>query len=287
MRSENKATMKLRRRNIALTVAYDGTNYHGFQWQNPPRIAVQNVLEERLEKIFGDKIELAAAGRTDAGVHAFGQVVNFFTDGRIAVEKIPLAASTVLPSDIVVREAREVDKNFSALHSATSKIYFYRILRGAASNPFVNRFAWHIWRPLEIKPMREALSLLVGEHDFSSFKAASNVFRNPVRKILSAELEQLGMRNEELGINSQNHSSFLIPNSSLTFGGDVLTIKIHATGFLYHMARNIVAAVVEVGRQRWSVDKFKKIFEACDRSLVPATAPPQGLCLQKVFYGSF
>ena len=93
MRAEHKAEMKLRRRNIALTVAYDGTNYHGFQWQSPPRVAVQNVLEERLPKIFGDKIELAASGRTDAGVHAFGQVVNFFTDGRIPVEKIPLAAS--------------------------------------------------------------------------------------------------------------------------------------------------------------------------------------------------
>ena len=261
MRSENKSTMKLRRRNIALTVAYDGTNYQGFQWQSPPRIAVQNVLESRLEKIFGDKIELSASGRTDAGVHAFGQVVNFFTDGQIPVEKIPLAASTVLPSDIVVRQAREVDKNFSALHSAKSKIYFYRILRGAASNPFVNRFAWHIWRPLEVEPMREVLSLLVGEHDFSSFKSASNVFRDPVRKILSTELFR-----EEI------------------FGGDVLTIKIHATGFLYHMARNIVAAVVEVGRQRWSVDDFKKVFAACDRSLVHATAPPQGLCLQKVFY---
>ena len=262
MRAEHKAEMKLRRRNIALTVAYDGTNYHGFQWQSPPRVAVQNVLEERLPKIFGDKIELAASGRTDAGVHAFGQVVNFFTDGRIPVEKIPLAASTVLPSDIVVRAAREVDANFSALHSATSKIYLYRILRDAASNPFVNRFAWHIWRPLEVEPMREALNLLVGTHDFSAFKSASNVMRNPVRTILAAEIF-----NEEF------------------FGGDVLTIKLHATGFLYHMARNIVAAVVEVGRKRWSVDDFRKVFAAGDRSLVPATAPAHGLCLQQVFYG--
>ena len=261
MRQEHKQEMKLRRHNIALTVAYDGTNYNGFQWQSPPRVAVQNVLEERLAKIFGEPIELAASGRTDAGVHAFGQVVNFFTDGRIAVDKIPIAAQSVLPSDIVVREAREVDKNFSALHSAKSKIYLYRILRGAASNPFVNRFAWHIFRPLDVEPMREALSLLVGTHDFSSFKSASNVFRDPVREILSAEIF-----NEEF------------------FGGDMLTIKIHATGFLYHMARNIVAAVVEVGRRRWSVEDFRKVFAARDRSLVPATAPACGLCLQKVFY---
>ena len=244
--------MKLRRRNIALTVAYDGTNYNGFQWQSPPRVAVQNVLEERLEKIFGDKIELAAAGRTDAGVHAFGQVVNFFTDGRIDVEKIPLAASTVLPSDIIVREAREVDKNFSALHS----------VRGAASNPFVNRFAWHIFRPLDVDAMREALSFLVGTHDYSSFKAAGGAPNmNPVRTIYAAE------------IFSEN-----------LFGGDILTIKIHASGFLYHMARNITAGIVAVGRRRLSVDDFQKIFNACDRTLLPATAPAQGLCLQEVFY---
>jgi len=262
LRAEHRQEMKLRRRNIALTVAYDGTNYNGFQWQSPPRVAVQNVLEERLEKIFGDKIELAAAGRTDAGVHAFGQVVNFFTDGRIDVEKIPLAASTVLPPDIIVREAREVDKNFSALHSAKSKIYLYRILRGAASNPFVNRFAWHIFRPLDVDAMREALSVLVGTHDFSSFKAAGGAPNmNPVRTIYAAEIF-----------------------SEKLFGGDILTIKIHASGFLYHMARNITAGIVAVGRRRLSVDDFRKIFNACDRTLLPATAPAQGLCLQEVFY---
>ena len=261
MRQEHKVELKLRRRNIALTVAYDGTNYNGFQWQSPPRVAVQNVLEERLGKIFGDKIELAAAGRTDAGVHAFGQVVNFFTDGRIDVEKIPLAASTVLPNDIVVREAREVDKNFSALHSAKSKIYLYRILRGAASNPFVNRFAWHIFRPLDVEAMREALEILIGTHDFTSFKAASNVQRNPVRTIYAAELFEENL-----------------------FGGECLTIKIHANGFLYHMARNIVALTIAVGRKKISLADFQEIFDAKDRSLVPATAPAQGLCLQEVFY---
>lgn len=262
MRAGHKNEMKLRRRNLALTVAYDGTNYSGFQWQSPPNIAVQNVLEERLAKIFGEPIELAAAGRTDAGVHAFGQIVNFFTDGRIAVEKIPIAASTVLPSDIVVRSAREVDKNFSALHSAKSKIYLYRILRGAASNPFANRFAWHIFRPLDVDAMREVLKLLVGTNDYSSFRAAGGAPNmSPVRTIYAAEIF-----GEEI------------------FGGDVLTIKIHASGFLYHMARNIVALTVAVGRGKFSVDDFRKIFAARDRSLVPATAPAHGLCLQEVFY---
>ena len=262
MRHEHKQAMRLRRRNIALTVAYDGTNYNGFQWQSPPRVAVQNVLEERLEKIFGDKIELAAAGRTDAGVHAFGQVVNFFTDGRIDIDKIPIAASCVLPSDIVVREAREVDKDFSALHSAKSKVYLYRILRGAASNPFVNRFAWHIFRPLEVDAMDAALKVLIGTHDYSSFRAAGGAPNmNPTRTIYAAEVFAENL-----------------------FGGDCLTIKLHASGFLYHMARNIVALVVAVGRGRVTLAEFKEIFDARDRSLVPATAPACGLCLQEVFY---
>ncbi|MBQ3725896.1 MAG: tRNA pseudouridine(38-40) synthase TruA [Selenomonadaceae bacterium] len=262
MRQENKSAMKLRRRNIALTVAYDGTNYNGFQWQSPPRLAVQNILETKLEKIFGDKIELAAAGRTDAGVHAFGQVVNFFTDGRIEIEKIPIAARSVLPADIVVREAREVEKNFSALHSAKSKIYLYRILRGEVSNPFVNRFAWHIFRPLDAEAMRAALKILIGTHDFSSFRAAGGAPNmNPVREIFAADLF------------TENF-----------FGEELLTIKIHASGFLYHMARNIVALTVAAGRKKITLADFQKIFDARDRSLVPATAPARGLCLQEVFY---
>ncbi|MCR5834519.1 MAG: tRNA pseudouridine(38-40) synthase TruA [Selenomonadaceae bacterium] len=262
MRYENRQEMKTRRRNLALTIAYDGTNYNGFQWQSPPRIAVQNILEDRLTKIFGDKIELAASGRTDAGVHAFGQVVNFFTDGNIPVDKIPLAAKSVLPPDIIVREAREVDKNFSALHSAKSKIYLYRIYLGAVANPFVNRFAWHIPYPLDVEAMGAALNLLVGTHDFSSFKASGGAPNmNPVRTIYVADLF-----NENF------------------FGADILTIKIHASGFLYHMARNILALVVAVGRNRITLDEFQKIFDARDRSLVPATAPAHGLYLQEVFY---
>ena len=202
------------------------------------------------------------AGRTDAGVHAFGQVVNFFTDGRIDVEKIPIAARGVLPADIVVRDAKEVDKDFSALHGAKSKIYLYRILPGEVSNPLVNRFAWHIFRPLDADAMREALTILIGTHDYSSFKAAGGAPNmNPVRTIFAAELFE-----------------------EKFFGSDLLTIKIHAGGFLYHMARNIVALTVAVGRNRITLAEFQKIFEARDRSLVPATAPACGLCLQEVFY---
>lgn len=261
MRAEHKAEMKARKRNIALLVAYDGTNYNGFQRQRPPIQAIQNILEERLEKIFGDSIELSASGRTDSGVHALGQVVNFFTDGRIETEKIPRAAAGYLPPDIIVRDAWEEDKNFSSLHSAKSKIYIYRIQTGATVNPFAARFSWHIPYPLDVQKMSDALKILVGTHDFSAFKAAGGAPMNPVRTIYSAEIFPV----EE-------------------FDADILQIKIHSTGFLYHMARNIVSAVVAVGRERMTLPEFLKIFKDRDRSPIPATAPAHGLCLYKVFY---
>ena len=188
MKPEHKMEMKSRQRNIALTIAYDGTNYHGFQRQSPPTIAIQNILEIKLQKIFGDTIELAAAGRTDAGVHALGQVVNFFTNGTIPIDKIPLAAIGVLPNDIVVRDAREVDFNFSARHSAKSKIYIYRIQLGTVANPFTSRYAWHIRYPIDVDSMKAALSMLVGKHDFSAFRATGGAPMSPVRIIYEADI---------------------------------------------------------------------------------------------------
>ena len=155
MKPEHKDIMKARRRNIRLTVAYDGTNYNGFQRQRPPAIAIQNILEDRLERVFGDTVELAASGRTDAGVHARGQVVNFFTDGSIPVERVPRAVNSILPPDIVVLEAAEADREFSARHSAVSKIYRYRILQGDIPDPFERNYSWNIRKSLDLESMRE------------------------------------------------------------------------------------------------------------------------------------
>ena len=156
MKTEHKAEMKARARNIALKVAYDGTAYHGFQRQSPPVVAVQNVLEQKLAVIFGDSIELAASGRTDAGVHAYGQVVNFFTNGRIPIERVPLAVNSLLPDDIVVKEAWEADEDFSARHSAKAKTYIYRIQQGDTPNPLTARYAWYERRKLEMSKMQAA-----------------------------------------------------------------------------------------------------------------------------------
>ena len=250
--------MKRRRRNICLKVAYDGTNYHGFQRQSPPVVAVQNVLEERLKLIFGDTIELAAAGRTDAGVHAYGQVVNFFTDGRIPLERICRAAEGVLPPDIVIKDAWEADFDFSARHSAKGKTYIYRIVRGETMNPFWRFYAWYIKQPLDIGAMKMALAETVGEHDFSSFRAAGGVPMSPVRRIYEAELVEKS--------------------------AELVEIKIHGNGFLYHMVRNIVGTLADVGKGRRSVEDFRRIMAQRDRNYASPTAPAEGLYLLSVDY---
>ena len=257
MKSEHKEEMKARARNIRLTVAYDGTNYHGFQRQRPPVTAVQNVLEAKLETVFGDSVELAASGRTDAGVHAYGQVVNFFTDGKIPVERVPLAVNSLLPDDIVVLEAAEAGEDFSARHSARSKTYVYRIQRGRLPNPFTRNYAWHVGFPLDVKAMGEALASLRGTHDFTSFRASGGAPMSPVRTMYRAELAERG---------------------------DMLEVVLHGNGFLYHMVRNIVGTLVNVGQGRLSPAGFREILEARDRRKASPTAPPQGLYLYSVEY---
>ncbi|MGP1470962.1 MAG: tRNA pseudouridine(38-40) synthase TruA [Schwartzia sp. (in: firmicutes)] len=257
MRREHRAMMKARRRNIALVVAYDGTAYHGFQRQTPPVVAVQNVLEERLARLFGEPIEMAAAGRTDAGVHARGQVVNFFTNGNIPVARIVRGAESLLPADIVVREAFEVSHDFSALHSAGEKTYTYRLLQGAASDPFLQRYAWYIRRPLDVEAMRLAAAQLIGEHDFSSFRAAGGAPMSPIRRMYEA---------------------------TVTACGDTIHFCFCANGFLYHMVRNLVGTLVDVGLGIKTPAAFSEILAGRNRDLASATAPARGLCLERVCY---
>ena len=259
MKPEHKDIMKARKRNIRLTVAYDGTNYHGFQRQTPPVVAVQNVLEDKLQKVFGDSVELAAAGRTDAGVHARGQVVNFFTDGTIPVDRVPRAVNSLLPPDIVILEAMEADRDFSARHSAISKTYEYRILQGDIPDPFERNCSWNIRKNLDITAIEQCLELLKGEHDFSAFRAAGGPPVSPVRNIYEAGLRVEG-------------------------DGRIVVLSFHANGFLYHMVRNLVGTLGNVGLGWKSVDDFKLIMESLDRQKAGATAPPQGLYLDKVYY---
>ena len=215
------------------------------------------MLEESLSRIFGDAVELAAAGRTDAGVHAAGQVVNFFTDGTIPVERVPRAVNSLLPPDIVVRRAFEADRDFSALHSAREKTYCYRILTGETPNPFCCRYAWHIRQPLDTTAMEMAMTDLLGTHDFSSFRAAGGAPMSPVRTMKCAACKRDGRE---------------------------LVLIFAADGFLYHMVRNIVGTLADVGRGTISSEDFASILAAKDRQRASATAPACGLCLVRVDY---
>lgn len=258
MKPEHKAEMKARARNIVLTVAYDGTAYHGFQRQTPPVIAVQNVLEEKLAMVFGDSIELAASGRTDAGVHAYGQVVNFFTNGTIPANRIVRAVNSLLPPDIVVKEAHEADFGFSARHSAKSKTYIYRIQQGEVPDPFRQRYAWHERRPLDMAAMQEALNHILGTHDFSAFRASGGAPMSPVRTMYEASVEAKA--------------------------GGLIEFRIHGSGFLYHMVRNLIGTLANVGLGRLTPDDFQRIMDSRDRKNASATAPACGLYLYRVEY---
>ena len=248
--------LKENARNVMLVLAYDGGRYHGFQRQKNA-VSVQNILEQKLAILFGHEIQLAASGRTDTGVHAYGQVVNFFTIGTIPIERVVKAINSLLPDDIVVQKAEEVEMDFSARHSAKDKTYIYRVQQGDLMDPFLRNYTWYVKKRLDINLMNEALAMLVGEHDFSSFQAAGSAPMLPIRKIYRAECQK-----------KENEIIF-------TFWGN---------GFLYHMVRNIVGTIVNVGLGKTSIERFKEIFYSKDRKKAGATAPAQGLYLKEVNY---
>lgn len=243
-------------RNIKLTVAYDGRNYHGFQRQSNA-LTVQQVLEERLSVIMGHAVTVIGAARTDAGVHAYGQVVNFTAHGRIPTAHIPRAVNSLLPDDIAVWQAAEVPASFHARYDARGKRYEYHIWQDRYKDPFRRALAWHMPAPLNVTAMAQALTALQGRHDFSAFRASGGAPVQPVRTIFQAVCQREG--------------ALLV----FRFAGD---------GFLYHMVRNIVGTVVEIGQGRRPVTAIQQILAARDRNLAGPTAPAAGLFLREVWY---
>lgn len=243
-------------RTIKLTIAYDGTAYHGFQRQ-ANALTVQQVIEERLAKIFGHPLKIAGAGRTDAGVHAYGQVVSLKTSGAIPAGRITLAARGVLPDDIVVLKAEEMAAGFHARIAAKSKIYIYRIYSGESPDPFLRNYAWHLPGVLDVAAMHAAVQHIVGEYDFSAFRAAGGAVRSPVRTILAASCRR---------------------------DGDLIEFSFWGTGFLYHMVRNLVGTLADVGHGRMTAAGFAAVLASRDRNMAGITAPPQGLYLKEVLY---
>ncbi|MDF2875649.1 MAG: truA [Sporomusa sp.] len=245
-------------RNIKLILAYDGTAYHGYQRQANAALTIQQLVEERLGKLFEHPVKLNGAARTDAGVHAYGQVVNFFTTGTIPVERIAMATKGLLPADIVIVGASEEPAAFHARRSAQSKIYRYRILNTRPPNPFERNYTWHCIAKLDTALMHQAAQVVVGTHDFSAFRATGGAPVSPVRTIMSASCQEMG-------------------NSIIEF-------EFWGTGFLYHMVRNLVGTLVKVGQHRVTPEGFAAILAGRDRRAAGMTAPAQGLFLIEVKY---
>jgi len=244
-------------KNIKLTIAYDGGAYHGWQCQKNA-LTLQEIIEKQIRVITGETVRLIASGRTDAGVHALNQVCNFTTRSTIGVPEMKKGLNALLPDDILIKEISTARPGFHARYDARSKIYEYRILNQYDPDIFLRRHAWHIRPPLDLREMKRCLDAVKGRHDFSAFKSAGSANRNPVRCLTRAELH--GPEN------------------------GILRIVMHGDGFLRHMVRNMVGTLVDVGLGEKTIDNFKKILYARDRSEAGVTAPARGLFLQEVFY---
>jgi len=241
---------------IRLLLEYDGSNYAGWQWQ-PEEPTLQGALEEAIRKTTGEEIRVTASGRTDAGVHACGQVVSFQSESGLSAQEWHGALNHFLPVDIRVLDAGDAGPGFSARHSAKGKEYEYVVLNRRMPSPLLRQRAWHVAVPLDIETMRHAALYLIGEHDFTSFRAAGCSASRPVRELLMLKIER---------------------------EDDRIVFTLGANAFLRHMVRNIVGTLVEVGRGRFSPDEVKAILDARDRTRSGPTAPPQGLYLMKVIY---
>ena len=243
-------------RNIRLTLSYDGTNYHGWQSQ-PNAVSVEETLKRALERILNHDVKIYAGGRTDAGVHAMGQVVNFVTGRGIDATSLTRGLNSLLPRDIRVKDGRDAAEGFHARYSARSKTYVYCILNQAHNSPFLSRYVLHMPYSLDIASMKEAARLILGEHDFSAFKKKGEVCGSPVREVRRA------------GVATKGNKVFVI---------------IEATGFLRYMVRNIVGTLLLVGRERIGKDTFGQILESRQREQAGPNAPAQGLFLREIKY---
>ncbi len=244
-------------RNIKITIEYDGTRYSGWQIQKNTEQTIQQILQDSLREINKDPVKVTGAGRTDAGVHALGQVANFNINVPIPVDRIPRALNRLLPSDIVCKEAEEVAKDFHARYDARGKQYQYRILNRALPSAFLNKYSYHFILPLDISLMREAAGYLEGTNDFSAFQASGSPIEDCVRTIDYIEILE---QDQEI------------------------LIKVRGDGFLYKMVRIIAGTLIQTGSKKIPVKDIQYIIESRERQRAGITAPAHGLTLVEVYY---
>ena len=243
-------------RNIRLTIAFDGTDYCGWQIQSGAP-SIQGVVSAAIAGITGEAVSLTGSGRTDAGTHARGLVANFFTGSKIPAVRLPLALNSVLPKDIRILAARDVPADFHARKSARSKIYRYQIYSGTILPPHLRREYFHFPYPFDFDRMSAAARLFAGEHDFTSYAKTGSGISNTVRRIFRCSLRRWETR---------------------------VYLTVEGNGFLHNMVRNMAGTLLEVGRGRISLSDFAALFEKRDRTQAGFTAPAHGLILVKVRY---
>ncbi|MGC1873168.1 MAG: tRNA pseudouridine synthase A [Acidobacteriaceae bacterium] len=291
-----------------LILSYDGTDFHGWQIQ-PEKPTIQGTLADAIASVTGEQVLPQGSGRTDAGVHARGQVASFSLRAAIPAENLQRALNRILPAAIRILSAEHAAEDFHARHSAVGKVYQYRIFRGGICSPFLSRYVSACRWPLDLEAMQSAAEIILGEHDFTSFAAS-----DPDR---TARFESEDARSDGIGEESfatqafsnirrietsqwSRESVLPLPGALRTMligpsaassgdytsedGGEILTYTVRGNGFLHHMVRNLVGTFIEVGRGRMSPAEVPRILESRDRALAGPTTAASGLCLMKVLY---
>ncbi len=257
MKDGNVKSFRKFMRNFKMIVEYDGTAYCGWQRQENG-LTIQEVLEEAIKLITGEKVAVIGSGRTDAGVHALNQVAHFKSNSPLPLSNIYRGLNSVLPPDIVVKKMEEVSGEFHAQHDVVSKVYFYKICNQPLSPALGRNYFWHIRFPLDLERMSKAAKFLTGTHDFSCFCATGTHVKDRVRTIMDIQIKKC-----EDGL---------------------IEITVEAQGFLKYMVRNIIGTLVDVGSGKRKPEEMKVIIESRNRKIAGITAPACGLFLKEVKY---
>ena len=289
-----------------LILSYDGTDFHGWQVQ-PGRATLQGTLAEAIASVTGEQVLPQGSGRTDAGVHAWGQVASFSLRAAIPAENLLRALNRILPAAIRILSAEHASEDFHARHSAVGKVYQYRIFRGGICSPFMMRYVSVCRWPLDVEAMQAAADMILGEHDFTSFaafdpdrtariagenadSADAEKFATPacsnIRCIETSRWSRESLLPWPGGLGAMLIGPSADSSSGPTSqgGGEILTYTVCGNGFLHHMVRNLVGTFVEVGRGRLEAAEIARILDGRNRALAGPTAAASGLCLMKVLY---